>query len=97
MMNILSTALLIFADTWDMHDWGGGWWVVMVLVMLLFWGLVIAGIVWAIRAASGPRPADGSKTAREVLDERLAAGDISVEEYEQRRDLLAGRRGSSAP
>lgn len=92
-MNVLSPALVVLADT-DMHDWGGGWWVVMVLAMLLFWGLLIAGIVWAIRAASGPRPAGDVKTARDVLDERLAAGDISVEEYEQRREILAGR-GSS--
>ena len=87
--------LLVFADTWDMHDGGGGWWVVMMLGMLLFWGLVIAGIVWIVRASAGPRPADGAKSAREVLDERLAAGDLSVEEYERRRDLLSGRR--SAP
>jgi uncharacterized membrane protein len=30
----------------------------------------------------------------EILDERLAAGDISIEEYERRREILAGKRSS---
>ena len=94
-MNEFVTALVVFADTWDMHDWGGGWWVVMLLGMLLFWGLVIAGIVWVVRTGAGSTSANGQKGARDLLDERLAAGDISVEEYERRRDVLAGRR--SAP
>ena len=91
-MNALSTLFPLLADTWDMHDWGGGWWVVMVLAMLLFWGLVIAGIVWVVRAATGDRAAAGTKGAREILDERLATGEISVEEYERRRALLVGKR-----
>ena len=94
-MDGLSTALVVFADTWDMHDGGGGWWVLMVLGMVLFWGLVIAGIVWLARAGIGDRPGGGAKGAKEVLDERLATGEISVEEYERRREVLAGR--SSAP
>ena len=91
MDELVTAVLLVFADDWNMHDWGGGWWVVMVLGTILFWGLVIAGIVWAVRAGTGNRPGGTGKGAKEVLDERLAAGDISVEEYERRRNLLAGR------
>jgi putative membrane protein len=94
-MEQVMSDLLVFADTWDMHDGGGGWWVVMLLGMLLFWGLVIAGIVWIVRVGAGPRAPDSARSARDVLDERLAAGDMSVEEYERRRDLLSGRRSSS--
>lgn len=87
--------LVVLADSWDMHDWGGGWWVAMMLAMLLFWGLVIVGIVWLARAGGlGDRSSGAGKGAMEILDERLAAGDISIEEYERRREILAGKRSS---
>jgi len=48
-MNIdLTTFALLLADS----DWGhmdGGWWVVMAIGMILFWGLVIVGLVWLVR------------------------------------------------
>jgi len=93
-MDEFVTALVVLADTWDMHDSGGGWWVVMFLGMLLFWGLVIAGIVWLVRAGAGSASAHGQRGARELLDERLATGDITVEEYERRREVLSGKRSS---
>ena len=77
--------LVTLADAWDMHD-GGGWWVVMMVAMLLFWALVIAGVVWLIRASGR------AKGAMDLLDERLATGDISIEDYERRREILAGGR-----
>ena len=84
--------LVTLADAWDMHD-GGGWWVVMMLAMLLFWALVIAGVVWLVRAGGlGDRSGGRTKGAMELLDERLAAGDISIEDYERRREILAGGR-----
>jgi putative membrane protein len=89
--------LVVFADGWDMHDWGGGWWVVMMLAMFLFWGLVIAAIVWLVRAGRhGASSGGAGKGAQELLDERLAAGDLSIEEYERRRAALAGK-GSPPP
>ncbi len=39
-----STAILL-ADGFDMHgDYGAGWWIAMMLGMLVFWGLVIGAI-----------------------------------------------------
>lgn len=80
-------------------DWGGGmmhpmWWmwgaggVVMALTMLVFWALVIAGIVvavrWLVRQGEAPR----SDRALEILRERYARGDIDKQEFEARkRDL----------
>lgn len=84
--------VLVLADGGDMHDWGGGWWIVMVLGMILFWGLVVAGIVWIVREVGGHRHGGSAKTPMEVLDERLARGDVSVEEYEERRAALSGGR-----
>ena len=90
--------LVLFADAWDMHDGGGGWWVVMMLAMVLFWALVIAGIVWLVRTGGlGERSGGRAKGAMDLLDERLATGDISIEDYERRREILAGGRSSTHP
>ena len=83
-----------FADAWGMHggDVGIGWWLVMTLGMVLFWGAVIAIVVWAVRGGSSSgRPSSaspGEPSAREILDRRLADGSIDVEEYGHRRRLL---------
>lgn len=76
---------------WDMHPmwwmWGAGGFVMM-LVVLAFWGVLIAGIVVAIRwiVAQGREPR--ADTALQILRERYARGEISREEFEaRRRDL----------
>jgi len=63
--------------------------------MLLFWGLVIAGVVLLARwwgtgpSSSASSPARG-KSALDILGERYAKGEIDKEEYDQkRRDLGA--------
>ena len=57
------------------------------LGMLLFWGvllaLVVGGAVLVFRQVAGGRSLVGQGlTARHVLDERLARGEISRDEYE---------------
>lgn len=90
-----SLAALPLADTWGMHDGdvGVGWMIVMMLGMVLFWGLVVVGVIWLLREAigRGHHPAAGDPLA--ILDRRMAEGQISVEEYEQRRKTLS----SSSP
>ena len=70
--------------------WNGGDWVAMAVMMLAFWGVVAGVVVWAI--GSGRRTGDrGERAAPEqVLDERLARGEIDEDEYRRRRDALAG-------
>lgn len=82
-----SLSLLPLADTWGMHDGdvGTGWMIVMMLGMLVFWGLVILGVVWLLREAIGR----GRHEPLAILDRRLADGQISVKEYEQRKRILA--------
>ena len=90
MVNILSTALL--ADMWDTNGhMGGAWWVVMMLGMVIFWAAVIVGIVWLARGFDGgrgsPRPRE-RETPQEILDRRFAEGDISLDEYHERRETI---------
>jgi putative membrane protein len=64
----------------------------MILMMGLFWGAIIATVVWAIRRLS-PRDANtgGAQTsAMRVLDERFARGEIDADEFQRRREILRG-------
>ena len=79
------------------YDWGyGNGWLgglFMAVAMLLFWGGLITVILLLARHYL-PRRHPGSDerdTARRLLDERFARGDIDAEEYEHRRDLLGKR------
>lgn len=75
----------------------GGWWIVMMVGMLLFWALVIVALVWVIRGgveAFRPHSRDrgGPRLdALEILERRLAEGDITVKEYRERRSELTRR------
>ncbi len=61
------------------------------LVMLAFWGAVIAGIVLLVRSLSsghvGP-PAPSGESPIDILKRRHAAGEITLEEYERTRKVL---------
>ena len=79
------------------HMNGGTW--AMVLLMLIVVGLLIALLVVLLArssrvdprsAAAVPAPVSGS-TALQILDERLARGEIDVAEYRDRRALLTDR------
>jgi uncharacterized membrane protein len=54
--------------------------------MVAWWVLVVAGIVWLVRSIAA-QP-EGRHDARQLLDERFAAGELSVDEYQQRRRTL---------
>ena len=87
-----TSALFLLADGFDMHgDFGAGWWIVMMLGMIVFWGLIIAAVVWLVRALSHSRSAHaGLETPSALLDRRFASGEISADEYRERKTVLAG-------
>jgi len=59
------------------------------LGMILFWGLIALFIVWLVRSITGAGDqAAGRKSARQILDERFARGEIDQGEYEQKRRML---------
>lgn len=62
------------------------------LTMLAFWALVVVLIIWAVRAATASPQKSDDKTALQILDERLARGEIDREDYEERRQLLGTRK-----
>jgi len=81
------------AGRWHMHDWGMGWGggmvlgplLVIVLVIVLI-AVIVPFIRWTGGGASGPR----ARTARDVLDERYAKGEIDREEYMRRKQDIGG-------
>lgn len=88
-------ALVLAQDGWDgHHDMDGGWWIVMMIGMFLFWALIIVAVVWAVRTWSDGNRARDKSTPQDVLERRLAEGQISVEEYEERRRVLSGPTAS---
>jgi putative membrane protein len=79
-------ALTVTLDMGD-GDWDGGWWIVMVAMMVLFWGAIIAVVVWGIRQFTGGRRQD--RSALDIAKERLARGEITKEEFDRiRGDLV---------
>ena len=85
----LASALPL-ADGWGMHGDVSGWWmIVMMLLMLLFWGGIVFGIIWIARGGLDSRREQPRETATEILERRFAEGAISIEEYQERREVIA--------
>ncbi|MFC1970683.1 SHOCT domain-containing protein [Chloroflexota bacterium] len=74
---------------WYMHE-GAGWWMVFGGIwMFLFWGGLIALIVWAISKLTGHNRNEKNKLPFDIARERYAKGEISREQLEQiKKDLL---------
>lgn len=87
---MIAAGLLLADNGWGNHmgDWGAGWWIAMALMVVVFWALVIVGVVWLVRSLGGGHHTIQHRDPAEVLDHRLASGEISVDEYRERRELL---------
>ncbi|NHU49245.1 SHOCT domain-containing protein [Rhodococcus sp. A14] len=81
---------------WNGVGYGMGWggWVLMAVVMVAFWGLVVAGVLALFHSMRMDRtaPFDPDGRAREILDERFVRGEIDAEEYRLRRNELRARQ-----
>jgi putative membrane protein len=79
---------------WGWHMWWGAWGIGMLIFMILFWALIVAGIIALIRWAfgwsgAGGRAVGGSR-AIDILKERYAKGELTRDQFEaMRRDLEA--------
>ena len=65
--------------------WLDGWGVLVWLASAAFWILVIAAIVALVRSTGG---GGGSDSALRILEERYARGEVSREEFLERRSVL---------
>jgi putative membrane protein len=63
---------------------GGG------IFMILFWGVIILGIVYLVKMllGGGSTGEKKSESAQEVLEKRFAKGEISKEEFEDAMAVL---------
>ena len=68
---------------------GGFGWAWMPLMMVVFWGLIIFGIVAAVRyARTDGHRTSSSESALDVLKVRYARGEITKKEYEEKKREL---------
>lgn len=76
-----------------MDGWGMGWF--GMIFMIIFWGLIIVGLVslirWLIQNTSGKGRSgvNVSPNAIDILEERYAKGEIDRDEFESmKKDIL---------
>ena len=73
------------------------WWIVPI-VMIIFCFLMMRGRMGTMLCGMGPRGIENNQTRRsdtamEILDKRYASGEISREEYEERKSVLNNSTG----
>ncbi len=82
----VTTATELFANA---AGWGAGsWWPIFPLFWVLLWGVVIYTVFRFRRDARRHR----GHSAEDVLAERYARGEITVDEYRERLSVLEEQR-----
>jgi putative membrane protein len=78
------------------YGMGAGGWILMILFWVLLVGLIIFAVIRIFPGrdtqASPPAPhvsRPPTETPREILDRRLASGEIDLETYDRLREKLA--------
>ncbi len=74
---------------WMMGNFGWGWF--MPIFMIIFWGLIIWGIVALVHGISSSKSTGSSTQAESALDllkKRYARGEINKEESEEKKKAL---------
>jgi len=82
------------------HNMGTGGWVFMVLGNIVIWGLIIAFILWLaqdLRSRPQRHHIASGASATEILDRRLATGELNADEYKHLRATLAQTLSEQPP
>jgi putative membrane protein len=85
---------------WSDHDMSGWGYAGMVIGMVLFWALIIVGIIALIRFSTGatqtrsvpqlPQLPHYTESPEQLLAARFARGEIDEAEFQQRLAVLRG-------
>jgi uncharacterized membrane protein len=70
--------------TWMNQTWWAMW-----IPSVLILGALVALSIWAVRRLSEPR---GDSSARQILEERLARGEIDADEFHSRLTAMKDHR-----
>ena len=74
----------------NISGWG---YALMTISMVLFWAIVIFGVVMLVRyLGRSDRQVTHGSNPEQLLAERFARGEIDEQEYHQRLDTLRGHR-----
>ena len=86
-----------FAQTIPLAAVSGGWWIFMPVMMLICMG----AMMWMMRGMGGSSSRDWSapwsrsvsrESPLETLERRFAEGEISIDEYRERREALVDEK-----
>ena len=74
---------------WGNHM-GTGDWIFSILGTLIILGLIVGLIIWTVspNSRSQSSPDATGESAREILDRRLANGELTAQDYKQLREAL---------
>ncbi len=75
---------------WGFHD-GMGWWMLFGgMGMMVFWAVIIGLVVWSVTRVAGGREERGeqSQSPIDIVERRLARGEISKDEFEDLKRAL---------
>ena len=92
-LSAVGVPMLVWAQErpydWGMHYMWGATGIGMMLMMILFWGLIIVGLVFGIRWLVAEGRESRSDTALDILRQRYARGEINKEEFETKKQELS--------
>jgi len=78
-----------------MMHWGYGYGNGMGFGMILWWAVIIAGVALAVyglgslfKGQSGKKEFTNDNQSLDIIKERFAKGELSEEEYEQKKQIL---------
>jgi uncharacterized membrane protein len=77
---------------WNNHMTAGGW-IVSIFATVIILALLVAAVLWIARELRdrGERRRVAPSSALEILDRRLASGEIKADRYQELRETIDAR------